>query len=167
MLNKKNQNQPNTLIMGFGSEILTDDGIAIKLVNLLKNDLNHQEVQFLDANLISLETLELLVGFKKIVLIDATQDKNSDIGELRFLKLDQFKNSLHLINFHDLSIHQLIEMAQVLEIPITDDILIITINVEETEAFEKNISESLQVIYSDIYSKIFNKISRFMGEGCQ
>ena len=160
-LKNKNLNKDKSsrmLVVGFGSEILMDDGIAVKIINDLKleDDLNF--IDFQEVNLISLETLELLLEYKVVVLIDASLNYDKRVGTVNHYHLKDFKESLHLVNFHDLSIHQLIEFAKTLKMAISDNIHIITIEVTEAEEFGIQLSEKVNELYPAIYRKICETI---------
>ena len=144
--------------MGFGSEILTDDGVALKIVDDLKLSLNNDLFDFQKVNLISLETLNLLAGFKKICLVDAAKNKNESIGTVKYFQLADFQNSLHLINSHDLSLKHLINLGKLLSYSVTDNIQIITINVQEAEEFGHRFSKSLNFQYLKIYQEILKNM---------
>ena len=142
------------LVMGFGSSILTDDGVALKIADHLKKKLPSKLFDFKEDNLISLEVMEELSDYKKIILIDAVANKDAPIGELKSAKLEDFKSSVHLYNIHDLSIHHLSELAKYLNYKISDDIQIITINIKEKEEFSASLSEELTLQFDTICSEI-------------
>ena len=148
-----------TLVIGFGSEILTDDGIALKIISDLKHH-NIQGVDFQTTNLISLEILALLPDYKSIVLIDATTNVNGYSGKVCHYLLKNFEESLHLLNFHDLSIHQMLEFAKAIKMSISDDIHIITIGVSEVEEFGDQLSETVSEQYPKIYNEVFREIEK-------
>lgn len=149
-----NSRSDKILIMGFGSSILTDDGVALKIVDQLKKDLDSGLFCFETDSLISLEAIEVLAGYKKIFLIDAVTKEKEIIGGLKYFDLKEFKSSVHLYNIHDLSIHQLKELANYLAFDITNDIKIITINIKEKEFFSSKLSLDLDGLFKQIYKKI-------------
>ncbi len=155
------------LVMGFGSSILTDDGIALKIVEQLSKDLASSLFDFKTENLISLETLETISGYKKIIIIDATSNTEEQIGQVNKYLLKDFKSSLHLFNIHDLSIHHLSELAGYLSCKISTDIIVITVNVKEKEEFSSSLSSDLNDKYVEIYSKINTMIEEVcLGKNC-
>jgi hydrogenase maturation protease len=152
------------LVVGFGSEILKDDGIALKIIDDLKLEADLDFVDFEEVNLISLETLELLLEYKVVILIDAALNNDQRVGTVNHYHLKDFKESLHLVNFHDLSINQLIEFAKTLKMAITDNIHIITIVVSEVEEFGFRLSEMVNEIYPVIYSEIYETMEVLIKE---
>ncbi len=149
-----NSREYKMLIMGFGSSILTDDGVGLKIAEQLSKDLDSKLFDFKTENLISLETIEALTGYKKIIIIDAVSKSEERIGQVSKYLLQDFKSSLHLFNIHDLSIHHLKELANYLSCEITTDIFVVTINVKEKEEFSSSLSSDLNDKYSEIYSTI-------------
>ena len=149
------------LVMGFGSEILTDDGIAIKIIEQLLQEFNPELFEFKTDNLISLETVQALSGYKKIILIDAVTKNKEAYGQVNSSPLKYFKGSLHLNNIHDISIHQLNKIAKYLSLNISDDILVITVKIKENEFFSSSLSGDLNNKFKRIYKEIIETIRNY------
>jgi len=158
LIGQRNKKERQTLIIGFGSEILTDDGIALKIVKDLKLNLDNNLFDFREVNLISLETLNLLIDYKNIVFIDAVKNKTESLGEVNYYRLNNFNNSLHLFNSHDLTLQQLIELGRIFSAELTEDIQVVTININEFEEFGYELSNSMKSVYPNIYEQIFNLV---------
>ena len=102
----------STLILGIGNDILTDDGIGIKLVQKLQKDLAKPNVAFLTAAVGGLEILELISGYEVVIIIDAIKTKDGVPGIIYHLTPSHFKETLHLSSFHDVSFLSALDLAE-------------------------------------------------------
>ena len=97
--------QRKTLILGLGNTILTDDGIGIFVVRELEKRLRDPNVVVKEASLGGLELLELIKGYDHLILIDAMQTGEHEVGTLIKLKAEDLKGgsamSRHQVSFSD------------------------------------------------------------------
>ena len=97
------KNNNSTLILGIGNDILTDDSIGPKLILELQKAMDHPHVTFQTAALGGLEILELIRDYGSVIIIDAIKTKDGVPGTIYKLTPDNFKETLHLSSFHDVS----------------------------------------------------------------
>jgi hydrogenase maturation protease len=63
--------QKRLLVIGLGNDILTDDGIGVRLIKDLTGMFENPLIEFKTACCGGLELMELILGFDRIILIDA------------------------------------------------------------------------------------------------
>ena len=143
-----------TLILGIGNEILTDDGIGPKIVNDLKKCHFPEHVTFATSSLGGLEILELISGYDEVVLIDAIRTRGGKPGDVYLMDCDDFKETLHLSSFHDVSFLTGIPLGRYLDLALPSEIRIIAIEIVEDLVFSANLSPILEEKYPQIYTEI-------------
>lgn len=148
----------NTLILGLGSNILTDAGIGIHLANDIQSSGLISNTNFNTALISSLEILDLINGYKSLIIIDGIKSKNDPIGEVKVFSLANFSPTLHLSNIHDFEFRQIIELGKLLHFKMPKYIRIISIEVKDNLTFSNNLSSELAAKYSYIKSKVINQI---------
>ena len=141
----------DTLILGFGSDILSDEGIAISLVNDLKIKWQ-KHVDFLTQLTFNLDVLNDIAAYKRVVLIDADFSKN--IGKVRCYSIDDYPDTLHLVNYHDISLKGGIEYAKRIGFEIPEQIDVITISISQLGFIDDELSMELKKKYTSILSEI-------------
>jgi hydrogenase maturation protease len=144
----------STLILGIGNEILKDDGIGPKIVSRLAGEYPASNFDYQTASLGGLELVELIRGYQRVILIDAINTGQSQVGEVSFFTPKDFKETLHLSNLHDISFLQALELGKHINIPIPEDILIIAIEIREDKVFGEEFTTELQQRYEQIYQSI-------------
>lgn len=144
----------NILILGIGNDILTDDAIGPKLARDLQKDLTNENISFMTAAAGGLEILEMIKDFEQVLIIDAIKTRDGIPGTIYYLTPDNFKETLHISSFHDVSFLTALELAKKLEINIPSRIDIIAVEIVEDLTFSNEFSEDIAAKYDDIYREI-------------
>ena len=155
-------NKQDTLILGIGNYILTDDGIGPRLIQKLQKAMDHPHVTFRTAALGGLEILELIRGYESVVIIDAIRTKDGVPGAIYKLTPAHFKETLHLSSFHDVSFLSALDLAEKMEIPIPNQIDIIAIEIVEDLIFSNEFSPPIAQKYELIYREVFELVEKMV-----
>lgn len=142
------------LILGIGNEILTDDGIGPKLVHDLSKNFISKDIHFQCACVGGLDIIELLNGYDQAILIDAIRTKNGIPGTVYLFGPDDFKETMHLSNLHDISFLTALALGGKLGIKLPNDIRIIGIEIIEDEVFSNDLTPTLKSCYPEILKEI-------------
>ena len=141
------------LVMGIGNDILTDDGIGPKLAgDLTKMDLP-AEVTFKTAAVGGLELMETISGYSRIFMIDAIRTAGGKPGTVYFFSPDDFRETMHISNLHDINFFTALEVGNKLNYPLPSEIMIIAVEIAEDLEFSEELSPVLRKRYPDILSK--------------
>jgi len=146
--------QSDILILGIGNDILTDDAIGPKIVKRLQEDLSYDNISFLTAAAGGLEILEMIKNYQQVIIIDAIKTRDGIPGTVYYLTPENFKETLHISSFHDVSFLTALKLAAKLEIPVPGRIDIIAIEIVEDLTFSNDFSKPI----SDKYDKIYHEI---------
>ncbi len=150
------------LILGIGNDILTDDAIGPKIVRRLQGDLTYRNITFLTAATGGLEILEMIKDYKQVVIIDAIKTKDGIPGTVYYLTPDNFKETLHISSFHDVSFLTALELAKKLDIPVPSRIDIIAIEIVEDLTFSNAFSDEIAPKYDIIYKEILESVNKMI-----
>jgi hydrogenase maturation protease len=146
--------QSDILILGIGNDILTDDAIGPKIVKRLQEDLSYDNISFLTAAAGGLEILEMIKNYQQVIIIDAIKTRDGIPGTVYYLTPENFKETLHISSFHDVSFLTALKLAAKLEIPVPGRIDIIAVEIVEDLTFSNDFSKPI----SDKYDKIYHEI---------
>ena len=156
---KKRSNR--ILVLGIGNDIQKDVGIPVKLTEDLHNILEPVSIDFENIFVGGLELLEYLNGYKGIVFIDTIKTNEDKLGRIHVFKVDNYQETLHLSCRHDVSFHMSLEIGNTLGFDITDEIMIIGIEILEDLEFGNVLSEDLKYHYPEILSQVRNYVDEF------
>jgi len=150
------------LILGIGNDILSDDGIGPKIVQALKKDVDRENISFMTAASGGLDILELIKDYHKVIIIDAIKTKDGIPGTIYYLTPANFKETLHISSFHDVSFLTALKVADKLDIPVPQQIDIIAIEIVEDLTFSSEFSKAIADKYEVIYKEILDSVTEMI-----
>lgn len=155
--------QGKCLVIGFGSDALSDDGLPVKLIHDLKVMESHDWCTFETSPVGGLELLELLKGYDKAVLIDTQLTGRRKPGEVSLFTPQDFEETFHLSSQHDLSFHQTLKLAKEMGIGMPEDIRIVAIEIIENKRLGYEFSNLIEENYQSILSYLCRVIKDISG----
>ncbi|MBC8320780.1 MAG: hydrogenase maturation protease [Bacteroidetes bacterium] len=150
----------NTLILGFGNPLLSDDGIGTRIVNDLKTKMDNNLFEFSSAYICGIDIITIIKGYKNMIVVDGCMTQNSTPGELSFYTVDNYYGMAHLDNYHDVKFRDIIKLSRDLNLHIPENIHIVAIEIKEDMVFSKDLSPSLQNSYPEILQKVLDFINQ-------
>lgn len=148
------------LLFGLGSEILTDDGVGAKMVKQLQKELPQESFDSVTEFIFTLDSLSNIKGYSTVVFFDATITKNKKPGEISLATLEDFEETLHLSNVHEVGFLEYFRTWKNLGINIPKNIFIISIEIECYLKFGDELSE----LVSERLSKNMKHITNWLLE---
>ncbi len=149
-------------MLGIGNEILTDDGIGPKLIHDLDKNQFPDHIVYQNASLGGLELLEIIKDFDTVFIIDAIRTLKNDPGTVYCYTPDDFKETLHLSNLHDINFLTALELGRRTGMKIPSSITIIAIEIEEDRVFSNSFSPVIQKCYPEILSTVQHMLEKLM-----
>jgi len=153
-MSKSAVHNESILILGIGNEILTDDGIGPKLVQDLDKSRLPAHVTYQYASLGGLELLDIIRDFDTVLFIDAIKSGKMATGSIHCFTPDDFKETLHLSNLHDINFLTALELGKQTGMKIPSSITIIAIEIEEDRVFSYSFSPVIRKQYPEILYKV-------------
>lgn len=148
------------LVIGFGSEILSDQAIIPDLINNVRKEYV-DNIDFECELISSLDLVGMFESYDKLLILDTIQDPNMMVGVMQYYSLADYEPSLHLENYHDSSIVESIETAIQLGIAVPRKIGIIVINTKEIYTLSDEYSFELKSKYPALLYKLRTSINNF------
>jgi hydrogenase maturation protease len=125
-----------TLVVGLGNPILTDDGVGVIVANKVEKALgllDLEGVTVTEASVGGLRLMELMIGFDRVILIDAILSSNgAKPGTIQFMSLEDLRDispTQHSTCAHDTSLITALEFGKHLGLHLPDDIIIYAVEV--------------------------------------
>jgi hydrogenase maturation protease len=142
------------LILGIGNDILKDDGIGPKLAEQLRNENFSPEISFDSCSLGGLDVLEIIKDYDSVFILDALKTIDGEPGQVYYFSPEDFRETLHLSNLHDVNFLTALEMAKRINMKTPRFIEIIAVEIIEDLEFGQSLSPELENKYSTIYKEI-------------
>jgi len=102
----------NVLILGVGNLLLTDDGFGIHVIHTLKKRKFPPNITLLEAGTVSHQMILTFREFELLIVIDAIQAGDTPGSLFKFSPDDMQFPSKHLISLHELSLIDVLQMAE-------------------------------------------------------
>jgi len=107
-----------------------------------------------------MEILEYIKDFDKVIIIDAIRTRGGIPGAIYFLSPDDFKETLHLSSFHDVSFLTAIELGHKLAYNMPSRITIIAIEILEDLVFSEEFTPELKEKYPAVLAELKETIKK-------
>jgi len=135
--------QMRTIVLGVGNPILRDDGVGIHVVRRLKRLVNDPDVMVDEAFTGGMNLLDMIVGYDRVIIVDAVKLKEGKAGDVKRFPLEDF-DTFSYRNPHDASLPAAIRYAlKIGEGRIPKEIVIIGIIIKETTSFGEELSPKI------------------------
>jgi hydrogenase maturation protease len=104
-----------TLILGIGNILLSDEGLGVHAVKRILGSgiAIPDDVEIIDGGTAGFDLLELLMGRKKIIIVDALRVDDAPGSIYRFPP-EHIASSLNAMSLHEFGIRELIAMLRML-----------------------------------------------------
>jgi len=131
-----------TLVLGLGNPILTDDGVGIYVARAVAACCQRDDVIFAEASVGGLRLLDVIVGYERVIIVDAIQTRDGKPGDVHRLHPNALRASLHSGSTHDLSLPGALALGRGMGMVLPDDesLVIIAIEVEDVLTFGETVT---------------------------
>jgi len=128
-----------TLVLGLGNPILTDDGVGVLVAEAIRASLPWDvPIDIAEVSVGGLTLMESMIGYDRVILIDALQHGDVKPGTIHRLTLEDFKTinpTQHSASPHDASLITALEAGQRMGLRLPQEITIYAIEVENITDF--------------------------------
>jgi hydrogenase maturation protease len=131
-----------TLVVGLGNPILGDDGAGWRVIDAL-DGLEHDEASLQQACVGGISLMELLVGYRRAIIVDAIIDPADAPGSVwrRPLAEVETRVASHLDSTHDAPLPAAIEAGRAMGADLPTDIEVVGIVIERGDVFGEELSD--------------------------
>ena len=157
-----------TLIIGLGNPILTDDGvgvIAARQVNVRLAGDPYTEVTELSVG--GLRLMEAMIGYERVILIDALDAGDGKIGAIHRLTLNDLEEispTQHSASPHDASLATAIAIGRQMGYTLPQEIIIYTVEVENTSDFGETLTPAVARAMPDLVEWVLAEVGKSQPE---
>lgn len=133
-----------TLILGIGNTALTDDGVGCKVAQRLEKRLRgRSNITVKETELSGLSLLDEIIGYERLIIIDAIQTSGGKPGAIYKLSPSDFKTGRIAI-IHDLGLVSTLELGRKLEMDMPREVIIFAIEAKDMVTFSEKLSPEVE-----------------------
>ena len=132
----------DTLVVGLGNPILGDDGVGWRVIDEL-DGLEHADASLQQACVGGVSLMELLVGYRRAIIVDAIIDPSQQPGSVWCQPLSAVETRVasHLDSTHDAPLPAAIEAGRAMGVELPADIEVVGIVIERGDVFGEQLSD--------------------------
>jgi hydrogenase maturation protease len=133
-----------TLVVGLGNPILGDDGVGWRVIDEL-DELEHEDASLQQACVGGVSLMELLVGYRHAVIVDAVIDPEATPGDVWRKSLSEVETRVasHLDSTHDAPLPAAIDAGRAMGVDLPSDIEVVGIVIERGDVFGEELSDTI------------------------
>jgi hydrogenase maturation protease len=133
-----------TLVVGLGNPILGDDGVGWRVIDEL-DQLDHGDASLQQACVGGLSLMELLVGYRRAIIVDAIIDPEEEPGSVwcKPLAAVATRVASHLDSTHDAPLPAAIAAGRAMGADLPTDIEVVGIVIERGDVFGEDLSDDV------------------------
>jgi len=136
-----------TLVIGLGNPILSDDGVGVRVAEDVRSLLpKDTEIKVTEVSVGGLTLMESMIGFDRVILIDAIQlasNKPGQIHRMSLQDLQEISPTQHSASPHDTNLITALEMGQRIGLKLPTEIIIFAIEVENVIDFGEELTPAV------------------------
>jgi len=149
-----------TLILGLGNSILTDDAVGFAVIEEVRKQLDRGDVTVSEASVGGLSLLELVVGYDKVIIIDAIQTSAAQPGEIHRLSPDEFRGTLRGASTHDITFATALELGHQLGMDMPREIVIFAVEAVDVETFGQELTAAVAAAVPKVVKLVLQELER-------
>lgn len=150
-----------TLILGIGNPILGDDGVGVRVAEALTHRIGDGDIEVRAANTDGLGLLELILGYDRLVIIDAILNVDARAGEVYRLALaDVGKGASTVALTHGVNLTTVFEMGRRLfpgEMP--REVVIFAVGVKEISQITEEMTAEVGSAVPEVCELILKEVA--------
>jgi len=154
----------STLVLGLGNPILTDDGVGVRVAEAVRAALPPDaDVEVCEVSVGGLRLMERMLGYERVILVDALQPGDGEPGTLRRLTLAdlaEMSATQHSTCAHDASLITALETARRMGMPVPGEIIIYGVAVQDVLNFGEQPTPAVAAAIPAVVAAVLAEIER-------
>jgi hydrogenase maturation protease len=145
-----------TLVIGVGNLLRTDDGVGIHVINRLSK--LHPEINTFDAAMGSIEILEAMKGYDRVVIVDSIET-GVEPGTIYKVNLAIGEKPPVITHSHGTDLLTVLELGrQLYDDEVPKEIILIAIEAEDTTTISDKLTKRVQKATDDVLQNILEYV---------
>jgi hydrogenase maturation protease len=154
-----------TLVIGLGNPILTDDGVGVKVAYELERFFGPnipENLTITEASVGGLRLMELMIGYDKVILIDAIMTRGDDKpGSIHRMTLDDLREispTQHSASAHDTTLVTAIDAGRSMGFHLPKYFSIFAVEVEKVLDFSEESTPAVAAAIPKVTAAVLKEI---------
>jgi hydrogenase maturation protease len=142
-LDERDGARSGTLVLGLGNDILSDDGVGLRAARRV-GEIIGTRADVVEASIATIDLLPLMSGYDRVIIIDAFVSPDLPPGTPVRASPEDLPDGFGYRSLHTLPFRAVLDMADRLEIPMPDEVVIHGLAVRDTSTFGESFSPAVE-----------------------
>ena len=147
-----------TLVLGMGNPILSDDGAGIKVAQEVGKKLDDPQITVAETSEAGLSLLDSIVGYEKVIIIDAIQTEKGNAGQIYRMGPEDFSCTKHLLSPHQINLVTALELGKMLNLAMPQKITIFAVEAKDVTNFSEECTPEVERAIPEVVKMVLEEL---------
>jgi hydrogenase maturation protease len=147
------------LVLGIGNPILSDDGVGIKVAHEAGKHLNDPQIAVCETSAAGLSLLDSILGYDKVVIVDAIQTKEGKAGQIYRMKPEDFSFAKRVSSPHQINLVTALELGKMLSLAMPREITVFAVEAKDITAFSEKCTPEVEKAIPEVVKMVLEELS--------
>ena len=151
-----------TLVLGLGNPLLTDDGVGIRVAEVVEAHLpSEATVDVTQVSVGGLRLMEAMLGYDRVILVDALCSQAGKPGTIQRMTLADLQTltpTEHSTNAHDTTLSVAWNLGRRLGLSLPREVIIYAIHVQNVTDFGEELTPSVAQAVPKVAARILAEL---------
>jgi hydrogenase maturation protease len=148
-----------TLVLGLGNSILSDDGVGIRVTHEVANQLNSPQVTVAETSGAGLSLLDSIVGYDKVIIIDAVQTEKGQAGQIYRMGPEDFSLTKHFSSPHQINLVTALELGKMLDLAMPQKITVFAVEAKDITSFSEKCTPEVEQAIPEVVKMVLQELN--------
>jgi len=132
------------LVLGIGNPILSDDGVGIEVAHEVGKNLNDPQVAVSETSAAGLSLLDSILGYDRVIIVDAIQTKEGKAGQIYRMQPDDFSFAKRVSSPHQINLVTALELGKMLDLVMPKEITVFAVEAKDITTFSEKCTPEVE-----------------------
>lgn len=143
------------LVLGIGNTLLGDDGVGIYVARKMREECDQKDqIEVAETGAGGLSLLDLITGYKKVIIVDAIITKKEKPGTIYKLSVEDLGTVIEPYMLHVIDLRSAVELGRMLGYHVPKDITIYAVEIKDNTVFTEGLSPDIEAVVPLVIKKI-------------
>jgi hydrogenase maturation protease len=147
-----------TLVLGLGNPILSDDGVGIKVAHEAASQVNNPQVTVAEISAAGLSFLDSIVGYDKVIIIDAIQTEKGRAGQIYRMGTADFSLTKHFSSPHQINLATALELGKMLDLAMPRKITVFAVEAKDVTSFSEKCTPEVEQVIPEVVRMVLEEL---------
>jgi len=147
-----------TLVLGLGNPILSDDGAGIRVAQEVGKQLDDPQITVAETSEAGLRLLDSIVGYDKVIIIDAVQTEKGQAGQIYRMEPQDFSSAKYLSLPHQINLATSLELGNALNLAMPQKITIFAVEAKDITSFSEKCTPQVERAIPELVKMVLQEL---------